>query len=235
MLSIGIVYPNFRKLVEFENLIELKPNSKNLYSTLEFINANNPKLCLEIFKESDNHTENDFAIILTDTKGKNKAYFINEIEVISYNENSIIVNAFLLKQTNEVFKVWKEYFENGVTEFHQWKKIKNSEKKSWLEPALSFQDIDYDNQKSIIEIDGKYIKSIEDFLCIIGEALNGKGGYFGRDLYGFYDCLQDPEFGTANLKTLIWHNHKKCRWRLKKNFFKIINLLKEFNIDTQLK
>ncbi|QOW01711.1 barstar family protein (plasmid) [Rhodococcus pyridinivorans] len=38
-------------------------------------------------------------------------------------------------------------------------------------------------------IDGRRIRSLEDFLSVVGEAVSGLGGYFGRNLDAFADCL----------------------------------------------
>lgn len=120
-----------------------------------------------------------------------------------------------------------------MKEYNCWAEIKQNEKQAWLELALYFGN--YDDNKSKIEIDGNKIKSLNDFFCSIGEALNGKGGYFGRDLVGFDQCLRMfDEFGTGNLKTVVWNNHKKCKWKLKNNFNKIIETLEEFNIEVKL-
>lgn len=38
-------------------------------------------------------------------------------------------------------------------------------------------------------IDGRRIRSLEDFLSVVGEAVSGLGGYFGRNLDAVADCL----------------------------------------------
>jgi RNAse (barnase) inhibitor barstar len=47
----------------------------------------------------------------------------------------------------------------------------------------------------IYRIDGRKIKSISDFYREIGSAVNGPGGYFGRNLDALADCLKGG-FGT---------------------------------------
>ncbi len=44
-------------------------------------------------------------------------------------------------------------------------------------------------------IDGRKIQSAEDFYREIGAAVNGPGGYFGRNLDALADCLRGG-FGT---------------------------------------
>ena len=38
-------------------------------------------------------------------------------------------------------------------------------------------------------VDGRRIRSLEDLLSVVGEAVWGPGGYFGRNLDAFADCL----------------------------------------------
>jgi RNAse (barnase) inhibitor barstar len=47
----------------------------------------------------------------------------------------------------------------------------------------------------IFRIDGRKIKSAKNFYREIGRAVNGPGGYFGRNLDALADCLRGG-FGT---------------------------------------
>src|SRR5260370_34455233 len=47
----------------------------------------------------------------------------------------------------------------------------------------------------IYHIDGRKIRSASDLYPEIGSAVNGPGGYFGRNLDALADCLRG-EFGT---------------------------------------
>lgn len=38
-------------------------------------------------------------------------------------------------------------------------------------------------------LDGTQIRTLEDFWRVIGETINGPGGYFGGNLDAFADCL----------------------------------------------
>ncbi len=52
-----------------------------------------------------------------------------------------------------------------------------------------------DERPLIYRIDGRKIKSPSDFYREIGAAVNGAGGYFGRNLDALADCLRSG-FGT---------------------------------------
>jgi RNAse (barnase) inhibitor barstar len=51
----------------------------------------------------------------------------------------------------------------------------------------------------IYRIDGRKIKSASDFYREIGSAVNGPGGYFGRNLDALADCLKGG-FGTPEYR-----------------------------------
>lgn len=42
---------------------------------------------------------------------------------------------------------------------------------------------------AVYVIDGRLVHSLADFYTIVGEAVSGPGGYFGRSLDAFSDCL----------------------------------------------
>lgn len=64
-------------------------------------------------------------------------------------------------------------------------------------------------------LDGAQIASLEDFWRVMGEAINGPGGFFGRSLDGFADCLRGG-FGTPadDDFRVVWRDHQTSRERL---------------------
>jgi RNAse (barnase) inhibitor barstar len=52
-----------------------------------------------------------------------------------------------------------------------------------------------ENLPVIYRIDGRKIRSAGDFYREVGSAVNGPGGYFGRNLDALADCLRGG-FGT---------------------------------------
>jgi RNAse (barnase) inhibitor barstar len=67
----------------------------------------------------------------------------------------------------------------------------------------------------VYAVDGTRIGSLEDFWLVMGEAVNGPGGYFGRNLDAFNDCLRGG-FGTPEDDDFIveWHHHEHSRTAL---------------------
>jgi RNAse (barnase) inhibitor barstar len=61
-------------------------------------------------------------------------------------------------------------------------------------------------------IDGAEVTGLESFWQVIGEAVNGPGGYFGRNLDAFADCLAGG-FGTPDDGDFVieWRDHERSR------------------------
>lgn len=55
----------------------------------------------------------------------------------------------------------------------------------------------------MINLDGLYIIDYYFFFCVLGEVINGLGGYFGDDFLSFRDCFCGG-FGVVLLFILIW-------------------------------
>ncbi|GAA1391342.1 hypothetical protein GCM10009639_21050 [Kitasatospora putterlickiae] len=64
-------------------------------------------------------------------------------------------------------------------------------------------------------LDGTRIRTTDDFWHAIGEAVNGPGGYFGRNLDALADCLGGG-FGTPDDGDFAveWHDHGVSREHL---------------------
>ncbi|WP_328679017.1 barstar family protein [Streptomyces sp. NBC_00322] len=64
-------------------------------------------------------------------------------------------------------------------------------------------------------IDGAEVTDLDAFWRVIGEAVNGPGGYFGRNLDSFADCLSGgmgaPDDGDFVIE---WHDHERSRTAL---------------------
>jgi hypothetical protein len=61
-------------------------------------------------------------------------------------------------------------------------------------------------------VDGSRVGSLEDFWVVMGESVNGPGGYFGGNLDAFNDCLHGG-FGTPEDGDFIveWRRHERSR------------------------
>ncbi|WP_405966207.1 barstar family protein [Streptomyces sp. NBC_00015] len=61
-------------------------------------------------------------------------------------------------------------------------------------------------------LDGKQIRTLEEFRRAIGEVINGPGGCFGRNLDAFADCLSGG-FGAPDDDGYVveWRDHQVSR------------------------
>ncbi|MFC3997625.1 barstar family protein [Nocardiopsis sediminis] len=61
-------------------------------------------------------------------------------------------------------------------------------------------------------IEGREVTSLDRFWQVIGEAVNGPGGYFGTNLDAFADCLSGG-FGTPDDADFVieWRDHEASR------------------------
>lgn len=233
MISIGIIYPEFKILSKVENVfgLEQKISTFNRSKIIELEKVENPELLISAFEESILNDQSDFGIILTNSLNNNKAYFINFLELISISENNLHIRVFSFGASKGVIRAWNDFYSKGVDRPRLWKELKPSERQGWLELAISFQNVKNSDSVEEALIDGKYIHHIDDFFCELGESINGYGGYFGRNFNALIDCIISPEFGGNNLKRIIWKNHKRNIWKLKKNFKVIQDIFWEYNIE----
>lgn len=72
----------------------------------------------------------------------------------------------------------------------------------------------------IYRIDGRKIKSVNDFYRDIGRSVNGRDGYFGENLDALADCLRGG-FGTPEDRPFAfdWNHSESSRRRLGDTFF----------------
>ncbi|RFA16080.1 hypothetical protein B7R22_04700 [Subtercola boreus] len=77
--------------------------------------------------------------------------------------------------------------------------VRDDGRPPWLTvpPTASRSDVRVPPGARLYEIDGNRIDSWESFFTVVGEAVNGPGGYFGRGLDALYDCLRGG-FGTPD-------------------------------------
>jgi RNAse (barnase) inhibitor barstar len=82
----------------------------------------------------------------------------------------------------------KRYHENKIN-LRDWYALSEDEKNDWLKISYCVQQYKPMRLTSSVKIDGRYIKSLKDFLCYIGEEINGLMGYFGSSFGSFSDSL----------------------------------------------
>ncbi len=98
-----------------------------------------------------------------------------------------------------------------------WKKLSSKGKRQWLDWAYSLHP--YHSKESLtkaIQLEGKDIKCLDDFLCCMGEQVNGCLGYFGRSISALSDCLDgEPCWGAQQPLTVVWQNFSLSQQQFK--------------------
>jgi hypothetical protein len=91
----------------------------------------------------------------------------------------------------------------------EWRELDEANRLLWLECARRrLFDGGCDVMRApdrTIELDGTIVDGLVGFFCAIGEAVNGPGGYFGRSMQGFDDCLFSG-FGLEYPYTIVWRH-----------------------------
>jgi len=140
-------------------------------------------------------------------------YFFSQVEVIEYScSGDLILNlkcqGVLYPASIGSMKCWEMISQGEVEKNGAWKKLKEEELQGWLEVALNYKVTTSDKAGLVVELDGSEIKSINEFYCALGEAVNGYGGYFGRNLDALCDCFCG-DFGVKEPMSIVWHNASK--------------------------
>jgi RNAse (barnase) inhibitor barstar len=144
--------------------------------------------------------------IINHRKGKDKVYninlfFLNEDKqhfgVYQFSAESFEIKEAILSLSIyeddfdlSYFKIGliKKYHQNKIN-FRDWCELDEEKKQDWLKVSYWIQQCKPLSLISSIVIDGRYIRSLNDFLCYIGEEVNGMMGYFGSSFGSLSDSL----------------------------------------------
>lgn len=103
----------------------------------------------------------------------------------------------------------------------EWLLLTPSARKSWLDIAADRALGRYTSrssradspQRTTFVLPGACITDLTSFLCAVGEAVNGPGGYFGSSLTAFEDCLAGG-FGASLPSIFRWRDAHLSRQEL---------------------
>jgi len=99
-----------------------------------------------------------------------------------------------------------------------WRTLDREHRQEWLELAREHHFAAVHGLTPVAAggtytLDGSDIEDLTTFLCAIGEAINGPGGYFGACFQSFDDCLFGG-FGLEAPCTFVWNHSSLSRQRL---------------------
>ncbi|MEU9715123.1 barstar family protein [Streptomyces sp. NPDC047976] len=109
-----------------------------------------------------------------------------------------------------VADVWALWRDGRPTVPNLWARFGGQGRDHWLGPALAHSGGPDRPAGATYHLDGRHVTDTEGFLCALGEAVNGPGGYFGRCFDGVADALCGG-FGAGGPFTLVWHDHEVAR------------------------
>lgn len=183
---------------------------------------------------------NDIKICICDEKGELIASFsgVSDDIIISYTNNRLMVTLQghdLPFISYGALSLWLERRKGFPSNKGGWIDLSSTEREAWLEVALlDLRRIPFSIKGKQVEIDGAVVQDQISFLCALGEAVFGPGGYIGRNLSALEDCLTG-EFGVEHPLQLFWINSKSSeysfRYRGESEIYKsLLNLLAERNV-----
>ncbi|MGW6844489.1 barstar family protein [Streptomyces sp. NPDC054958] len=108
--------------------------------------------------------------------------------------------------------IWPLWHAGRPAEPNGWARFDAAGRDHWLGIALEHQDREAADRAAgaTYHLDGRDVTDEAGFLCALGEAMNGPGGYFGRNPSGVDDALRG-RFGVTSPFTLVWHDHAVAR------------------------
>lgn len=83
-------------------------------------------------------------------------------------------------------------------------------------------------------LDGAQMPTKSGFLCVLGEAVNGPGGYFGSNLYALADGIS-ASFREGPPVKIVWRYFRVSQNSLDRAFVNsVIEVMSEFNVDVAI-
>lgn len=252
MIGIGIdIYPETNILGYFEDIEGIE--GENPLEIQEETEDDFPKRYrLKLLKGKDfgdfqrkldevlvDNESNGYIYLVDHQKNIKQACFFSGLEIADKQdlENgyyNLSIDCFLHPANKGVREVWKMRINKQLTEYNLWRKLEKESRQGWLAVAINFQNNIIDRENLNIEINGDLIDDLDSFFCVLGEGINGPGGYFGRNFNALDDCFCG-DFGVKQPFTLQWKNHLKSKENLKETFDEIIEVLKYNEAKIELK
>ncbi|ENU42550.1 barstar family protein [Acinetobacter seifertii] len=189
----------------------------------------------EINKKSKKYKYDIYGINLFFLKENNEYFGVlsSSIESFEVKDNKLILNLCEEETYFDEFKfdLIKKYRKNQL-KLQDWCNLNEEQKKKWIRVSYWIQQYKPTNLVSSIVIDGRNIKSFNDFLCCIGEEVNGLMGYFGSSFGGLSDSLTGGIGCITVPLNITWKYFEETKYSFNNydnpdNFEYLIELLNE--------
>lgn len=208
------------------NTLESK-KSRIVYRKIRLIGIDNlAQFKFEIEKSIINKENGGYIYTLDHDKKIINGTYIDNFRIVRWVNNDIILKGMVWNETPGYHKFLKMKLNNQINEKYLWRKLKNNELQGWLGFAFQTQRMPIDREDVKIELDGNLFDDLEEFFCLLGEEINGPGGYFGRNGNALADCFCGG-FGVKSISEIKWINHKRSKELLKDGFDMVIDIFRE--------
>ena len=199
-LSVNISYPYKGKLTILLLNKKLQQESLPDFNRVEIFVKNNLEVTSKIISANINKVSIKNCYIYID--------FIEDMDTDCVFRNNIFENINMILMHK--YRLWLSGDEDK--KFH------------WLRSCY-FYNRHHKSYNKNITIDGRFIKTKNDFLCEFSEQIIGVGGYFGSDLDGFADCFDIYDINDIQV---IWCDFYKNSFP-EKNI--ILEILRTYNLN----
>lgn len=236
MFGFGLDTGNNSQIISYiDDVKNLESNKFNIaYRQLHLINIDNMETFKsEIERSTKIYGNNGFFYLLDDNKSIVSRTFISNIQIIKSQKNNLIISGFVWHHPKGYHKTWMMRINNKIIKKNAWKSLRKDELQGWLVYALHSTQVTSVKENIKIQIDGNEFHNLDEFYCIIGEEVNGIGGYFGRNSYALNDCFKG-DFGVKTISELTWKNHERSKRLFKKKFDNIIEIFKQYDVKVSL-
>ncbi len=171
---------------------------------------------------SKRHIELIWVHLLTDD---GKPFITLEIQNVRYlmscGEDShitelLLAGGFATHYSTGEWSLLQQWSSQMPQEKNQWVTLRTSERRHWLVACVSVRQYTQrptQPAQTTYNMDAKHVTDYPSFFIALGEAINGPGGYFGRNVDALSDCLCG-DFGAKVPFTLNIHNFKVAQRHL---------------------
>lgn len=142
-----------------------------------------------------------------------------QISAFSHQPNQVdelvLVGNLLNPLEPQAWRTLQSWCDAPPTVRNQWAPLSTSHRRGWLIASLHANNTyPFKNKElAVCNLDGQYVTDYPSAFIALGEAINGPGGYFGRNVDALSDCLCGG-FGVEGPFVLRWHNSGVARHHL---------------------
>ncbi|RSS43477.1 barstar family protein [Streptomyces sp. WAC08241] len=168
---------------------------------------------------------NAWLALLDDDGATMGSYFVSEVTVVDAEPSArgtglldLTVTLWCGDALPGAERAWDLIRTGRLNRTGMWHGLTPEDRRAWLSVTLWSREYRHRGSPDasagrVLTLDGRHVVDEDSFYCALGEAVNGPGGYFGRNLDALDDCLCGG-WGAASPFTLHWDSSTESRTRL---------------------